>query len=303
MLNSSRDVVDGPDFICVGMPKAGTGWLFDHLHCHPDFWMPPVKEMLYLRGKWPHIPIEGERGGIGIKLLEEGLRPDRRAKPHEGSRDRNVDLAFVEEAKLCNSAPRDLDRYAALFRFKRGRLSGDISPVYADLDENAIAQVADRFPNTKLLLMVRDPVARAWSRINMMPDRKFDQAMLQDADRFRNFLKTSPHIRDFSYPVGVVKRWRSHAPGLSLRHFLLDDVVAEPEKTRAEIWAYLGADPNKKTDLPADYNRKRKGGKSARPEITEMARAVLVDFFRDEILAGAAVFGGRASAWPAKYGL
>jgi hypothetical protein len=35
---------DGPDFLCVGVPKAGTGWLFDQLNAHPDFWMPPVKE-------------------------------------------------------------------------------------------------------------------------------------------------------------------------------------------------------------------------------------------------------------------
>ena len=39
--------VAGPDFICVGMPKAGTGWLFDQLRYHPDFCVPePVKRYL-----------------------------------------------------------------------------------------------------------------------------------------------------------------------------------------------------------------------------------------------------------------
>ena len=38
----------GPDFICIGMQKAGTGWAYDQLQYHPDFWMPPVKEIHYL---------------------------------------------------------------------------------------------------------------------------------------------------------------------------------------------------------------------------------------------------------------
>src|SRR4029078_219812 len=38
----------GPDFLCVGAQKAGTSWLYRQLEPHPDFWMPPVKELHYL---------------------------------------------------------------------------------------------------------------------------------------------------------------------------------------------------------------------------------------------------------------
>jgi hypothetical protein len=37
-----------PDFLCVGAQKAGTSWLYRELEPHPDFWMPPVKELHYL---------------------------------------------------------------------------------------------------------------------------------------------------------------------------------------------------------------------------------------------------------------
>ncbi len=30
------------------MQKAGTGWAYDQLQYHPDFWMPPLKEIHYL---------------------------------------------------------------------------------------------------------------------------------------------------------------------------------------------------------------------------------------------------------------
>ena len=34
-----------PDFLCVGAQKGGTSWLYRQLEAHPDFWMPPVKEL------------------------------------------------------------------------------------------------------------------------------------------------------------------------------------------------------------------------------------------------------------------
>src|SRR5206468_12793023 len=63
MWNSSRPenelptarAPSGPDFICIGMPKAGTGWLSDQLQFHPDFWMPPVKSLHYLDLDVPEI--------------------------------------------------------------------------------------------------------------------------------------------------------------------------------------------------------------------------------------------------------
>jgi hypothetical protein len=36
-----------PDFFCVGAQKGGTSWLYQQLQSHPDFWMPPIKELHY----------------------------------------------------------------------------------------------------------------------------------------------------------------------------------------------------------------------------------------------------------------
>src|SRR4029453_18936667 len=45
---TSKFELDGrPDFLCVGAQKAGTSWLYHQLVSHPDFWMPPVKELHY----------------------------------------------------------------------------------------------------------------------------------------------------------------------------------------------------------------------------------------------------------------
>src|ERR1700758_1596004 len=36
-----------PDFLCVGAQKSGTSWLYRQLDLHPDFWIPPLKELHY----------------------------------------------------------------------------------------------------------------------------------------------------------------------------------------------------------------------------------------------------------------
>lgn len=291
--------IDGPDFICVGMPKTGTGWLYDQLQCHPDFWMPPVKEILYLHRERPRIPLEGGRGGFALK--KAGRRRETDPKPHEMPRDEALDRAFIEAAKAASGQPMDLSRYIALFRFKGARLSGDISPIYTELDPAVIAQLKERLPRTKLLMIARDPVARAWSRISMAHrGGEFDERTLSDAGALRTYLERSVRVQGKSFPTQIVAHWRTHAPEMAFRTFLFDDISAEPEKTRREIWSYLGADPDKPAALPADYNRKSKAKKL---EMTEVARAVLVDFFADELKACAAQFAGRARDWPVKYGI
>src|SRR5215218_4596058 len=50
-LKIARNSRPGPDFLCVGLQKAGTAWLYDQLELHPDFWMPPLKELHYFKEK------------------------------------------------------------------------------------------------------------------------------------------------------------------------------------------------------------------------------------------------------------
>ncbi len=36
-----------PDFLCIGFRKAGTTWLYENLHVHPDIYLPPYKNVRY----------------------------------------------------------------------------------------------------------------------------------------------------------------------------------------------------------------------------------------------------------------
>src|SRR5437764_6598924 len=108
----------GPDFLCVGAHKAGTTWLYQQLDSHPDFWMPPVKELHY---------------------LDQLSKVQRAAQPR--CRDER-DLRFLNRLKSLSAEPTiDLENYGRLFETKASLLSGDISPNYSTLSNEVIRQV------------------------------------------------------------------------------------------------------------------------------------------------------------------
>jgi hypothetical protein len=275
-----------PDFLCVGMEKAATSWLYDQLRAHPDFWMPPVKELRYLHVDKPTMDDV-------VRLL--------RNQKETGKRARGINQVFLEEAGGLAGQPRNLDRYGALFRFKSKQLSGDISPGYWRLKPSDIAAVGARFPHVRVLLMVRDPVERAWSHISMLHRRgAFDAGMAKDGIVFARWFARSPAKRA-TFASRVPQRWAESAPATPFRFFFFDDVVAVPQRVRTEIVDFLGGNPRKKsTKVSAGYNRKAGFPKL---HLSEAVKAILVEQLADEIRDSARVFGGPATQWQARYGL
>ncbi|HEY4113699.1 MAG TPA: sulfotransferase [Rhizomicrobium sp.] len=288
--------IDGPDFIGIGMAKSATGWLFDQLKYHPDFWMPPIKELDYLRRREPKV----------LKTVEQLLARlrDTNRPPHElfGWANRRPgdlrDIQFLEETGIGTG----IAAYMSLFRYKECRLSGDISPGYAGMEPALVAQISTAMPDTRIILLVRDPVSRAWSHTCMRRrSGSMDESAFQTARSYREFIETPRSLGVQPFPTRIIDSWTRHAPKLPFRCFLFDDIVANPAGTRGDILTYLGADPSKTSGtLPSGYNRKDGRDKV---ELTNDLKDVLVEYFREELLACADYFGGAARDWPKRYGL
>src|SRR5207249_6582162 len=172
--------------MCVGAHKSGTSWLYQQLESHPDFWMPPIKELHYF----------------------DKLSRTKAAPPHP--RD-ELDLCFMEGIRsLSGQSHIDLENYARLFEPKGSLLSGDISPTYSMLNDEIIERIVSYFPNLKVIFLARDPVERAWSQLSMGVHlgriSRFDAT---DADAvIQNLLL--PHVLSLSYPSKIVARWRRY---------------------------------------------------------------------------------------------
>jgi len=306
----------GPDFLCVGLLKAGTGWLYDQLDSHPDFRMSPVKELQYFTLRL-HVPalasmsakaaadlerVNRKRAGRGQRPLErrdldffrralalrdaagEGFRRRARAVEARGP------LEGPDWSELVGEDLGDVDSYAALFPEP---ISGDITPAYSMLSEALVAAIARRFPELKIVLMVRDPVARACSELAMLVRHgRVPSALLEDPNQARRWFDRL-EVGARSSASKVWRRWSG-----AFRHsrfFFFDDLTARPDWLRGEIAAFLGASRDGFTQA-ADLNRSA----AASPPPPGLV-GIAVEALADELDACAAVFGGPALGWKAAY--
>jgi hypothetical protein len=267
----------GPDFLCIGAHKAGTTWLYQQLDSHPDFWMPPVKELHY---------------------FDQLSRVQRATSPR--CRDER-DLRFLEGLKSLSAEPGiDLENYGRLFEPKASLLSGDISPNYSALSNEVIRQVVGYFPTLKVIFLARDPVERVWSHLSMEVHYRqiepFDVTSIEEVNR--NLFRRGMLLR--SYPSAVVVRWKRHVHPEQFRVYFFDDLQRNPAQLRSSILRFLGADPDKPgSGLTADYNT---WSQMEKLPLTNTVRSHLARFFKKELKTCAARLGGPARDWPARYG-
>jgi hypothetical protein len=266
-----------PDFLCVGAQKGGTSWLYQQLESHPDFWMPPVKELHY---------------------FDKLSRIKRAAPPRR--RDAR-DFCFPESIKSLSARPYiDLENYARLFEPKGSLLAGDISPTYSMLNDEIIQRVVGYFPTLKVIFLARDPVERAWSQLSMGARlgmiSPFD---VTDTDEvIRNLL--NPGVLLLSHPSKIVARWKRYVRPDLLRIYFFDDLQRNPIQLRRSILHFLGADPEKPSGrLRADYNSNARREKL---RLTPKVRSHIAQLFKEELKACAVELGGPAREWPARYG-
>jgi Sulfotransferase family len=266
-----------PDFLCVGAQKAGTSWLYRQLEPHPDFWMPPVKELRYL----------------------DNLNRTKRHQPPRCKDER--DAWFLESIKdLSMRSHVDLDSYGRLFCHKGPLVSGDITPAYSTLTDEIIERVIDHFPDLKVVFLARDPVERAWSQLSMGVQlgmiNKFDATDPEDV--VCNLRKPGVLVR--SYPSRIVARWKRYVRRENFRVYFFDDLKENPAELRQSVLRFLGGDPDKPSGELKPHDNNDSAPRKLR--LTAKVRDRMAQFFEHELKACALKLGGRAKSWPARYG-
>ena len=117
-----------PDFFLIGAPKAGTTALHSALTGHPDLYLSPVKEPKYFLCDGP--PPQGGGPGDAHSYREWIWRRD-------------------DYERLFDDAP-------------PGTLRGESTPLYL-ADNDAHERIHAAVPDAKLIVILRDPVDRAYS--------------------------------------------------------------------------------------------------------------------------------------------
>jgi hypothetical protein len=272
----------GPDFICFGMQKAGTMWLFDQMNARRDVWMPPIKEIEYFTGNCL------KRGNQRVLDSGKGSLP-----VYGRPEDPEKMASFLADFRTFKRGSSGIEWYRKLFDHKGGLASGDISPNYARLPAKMIARLSRDLPNTRFIMLIREPIERLWSALCMdVRGGRLKPEQIMTWQSLEELVTARGRVLG-SHPAALWQRWSEKIPPERLRFWFFDDIAGRPAAVVDEICEFLGLQPGPGELLPG-YNRKESKVKLAMPaEI----RQHLIRHFAGELEACAAVFGGHAIRW------
>ncbi len=277
-----------PDFIGIGAQKAGTTWLYQNLRAHPDIWMPKEKEIHYfdekakpgggllahLRGDSPADKRWRRQLGLSLKALPRNMSTE--------------DLAW--SYKYFFGSPND-HWYASLFEPGRGRITGETTPDYAILSKASIAHVHSLMPEAKIIFMMRNPIERPWSVINMGLRSRGENPVSISRDEFEARLDGKRKRRMTSY-LRTLRKWSAFYPEDRIFVGFLEDVHLFPEKLLKSLYDFL--------EVPVVFDERflrlkvNSGQQSTMP--TRFASQV-AGAYRGQIRKMSQRFGGYADFW------
>lgn len=201
-----------PNLLYLGPQRTGSTWLHANLCRHPEIHLHRDKETFYFStlGR-PEAPrysyefledyLDSFREGIGRRLLKN-----------------------YHALRRCGS-------------FYRPRVRGDFTASYGILDERVIAQVVRLQPDMCGIMLVRDPLERAWSHAKK--DLVRGRETPACGEELLSFICSPDQLSRADYR-GVVNRWKMHLkPGhLFVAPYAM--ISENPEQLLDEISGFLG---------------------------------------------------------------
>lgn len=234
-----------PDFLVIGVPKAGTTALHAALARHPDLFMSAVKEPKFFLTDGPP-PDEGGPGDVQTYRQHVWRRADYEA--------------------LFSAAP-------------PGALRGESTPFYL-YDRAAQQRIHDLIPQAKLIVIVRDPVERAhsnWTHLwsaGREPIGDFVRACAEEDRRvaagwsaFWHYLRLGRYGEQLSHLFQLFPRDQVFV----IRYRRLLD---EPALVLDEISAFLGVAKGMISEIPRENVTAHPDRSIAHAALSRMLRGV-----------------------------
>ncbi|MEM7490003.1 MAG: sulfotransferase [Pseudomonadota bacterium] len=273
-------------FFCIGAQKAGTTWLDGMLRRHPDCHLPANKEVRYWDWRvdrpqrFAHQIAEervaAARGHLRSALLKPWRLPWARRR-----------LAAAETYRAMLRAAGTPEGEALYVRHVMGGyagqgVAGDVSPGYSLLETPDFTRMARVHPNTRFVVLLRDPVARHWSAIKHRFRKGLGDGTVDDAEVLGAFRASLDEPSDINRRRGDYPRMLSAleaaVPASRIGVFFYERLFDERYFRR--VTDFLGLAPME-VDAAFHPNRNRRPGLRPTEGDLRRARAVLAPAYDD----------------------
>lgn len=252
-----------PQMYVLGAPKCGTTSLYEVLLQHPNF-IPPaynLKELEYLQ-EIPHFAdyeFSGIRKFLVNSLIGKYKGPDSYKK-------------FFPTNRMLSSI--------AAKTGTRG-ITGDFTTVYLYCPV-AAKRICEITPEAKLIIMLRNPVDRAFSEYNMCvkfkrDNRTFEQAVQDDI----NNVPMNDYIIETYVRRGIYESHLRNYYDLfrkdQIKIIISEDFFLRTDEVVKVTFDFLGI-PHR--DVKIDYSRVFKNEGRYEKRLDQSTREFLVDYYR-----------------------
>ena len=213
------------DFFCVGVAKAGTTTLHDLLSLQDKISLPNRKETNYF--------------SFGILGRPEFTGP--------------LDHSSVNEPTITT-----FEEYVNDFHYKKGSLIGEICPSYS-LD-GAAENIYKHNPEAKIIILLREPVSRAYSNYqHLVRDGRetscFEDALAEEDDRLAQGWEWFWGLKRNSLYSDMVKQYIDTFGNEHVKVLFFEEFVKEQERHVKEVMDFLGLDPATAKYAQIDSNK------------------------------------------------
>ncbi len=289
-----------PNFFIVGAARCGTTSLFDAIGQHPDVFCCPVKEPNHFAlelAERPWVIESAKRRGV---LIAPGL-PGMTVLPR---------VAITP----------DYNAYLQLFGSWNGqRAIGEASTAYF-MSPHAAEAIAERVPAARIIAVLRHPVKRATSEIQM------HEQLGRDLETSGN---KKANAIEASFYAPQVRRFLDAFPREQVLFLIFEDMLARPAETLARVFSHIGVNPAKGENIGFTHHNQSRSVRFAglnkllfRSGLRDVmvhilparlrrslakryytsapppaAAPVSIDLFRDDIAETSALIGQDLSRW------
>ena len=172
--------------------------------------------------------------------------------------------------------------------------AGEISPGYVTLNRQSVARVQRLLPNAKILLVVRNPVERAWSgAMYEMGTMLGRTAQGISVGRALRHINSPRNLRRTDY-LRAIGNWTAAYGDERFKVVFYEDMQRDPAGYVREILAHIGADPD--WDPPSGQIEERVNA-ADKLEMPAIARWYLTQKWRPSMIELNEQLDGRAAQW------
>jgi hypothetical protein len=214
-----------PNFLIIGAAKSGTTALYHYLGQHPDVFLTPIKETNFFAQKGKDLDFKG---------------PNDNLVTHKKT--------ITEIVDYKNQFINVTDEKAI----------GEICPSYLYF-EDAPKNIKEHIPEVKIIVILREPVSRAFSAwVHLTRDGReylsFNNALADESRRIKDNWSEIWHYKEEGKYYGQLKRYYDSFPKDNIKVIIYEDFKKNPLRVYKEICDFIGVKSSFTPNMNVKHN-------------------------------------------------